>query len=200
MATTAEIHAVADRLADEGKTPTLAAVRATLGGGSFTTISEAMKLWKANRVTNAVPIREAAPAAVSERLAEVAAEVWTLALDLANRRLQAERDALDVARAEAEQGHREAVEAADTIGVELEASEQRGARMRAELDRLTSAHAAEVAKLTAELEAARAQTGLAREEAANLRGRLEATQAQAETLMRHIGAKDSQRVAAGRAK
>ena len=245
MASTADIHAVADRLADAGTTPTLAAVRAALGGGSFTTISEAMKLWKAGRAAaSAAPVREAAPAAVSERLAEVASEVWALAMDLAHQRLQAERDALEVLRAEAEQGRREAVEAADAIGAELDAARQQiaaqaealgasahqGAQMHAELDRLTAAHAAqveadhvmqaqltevrlrcdqlaaqvdaerartreaaqagaaEVAKLTAELDAARVLAGSAREDAAHLRGRLDATQAQADALMRHMAA------------
>lgn len=245
MATTVDIHAAADRLTAEGKTPTLAAVRAALGGGSFTTISEAMKLWKASRpATSAAPMREAAPAAVADRLSEVAAEVWTLALDMANQRLQAEREALDVARAEAEQGRREAVEAADTIGAELdaareqianqakalEASEQRGAELRGELDRLTAAHAAqaeaehvvqaqlievrlrcdqlaalaeaerertnqaakaraaEVDQLTADRDEARAQARTAREDAANLLGRLDATQVQADALMRHMAA------------
>ena len=45
--TTADIHAAADRIAEAGQQPTLAAVRSALGGGSFTTISEAMKGWKA---------------------------------------------------------------------------------------------------------------------------------------------------------
>jgi hypothetical protein len=46
MPTTTEIHAIADRLAATGQRPTLAAVRKELGGGSFTTISEAMKDWR----------------------------------------------------------------------------------------------------------------------------------------------------------
>ena len=37
--TTADIHAAADRIAEAGQQPTLAAVRSALGGGSFTTIS-----------------------------------------------------------------------------------------------------------------------------------------------------------------
>jgi hypothetical protein len=37
-----DIHAAADKIADAGEAPTLAAVRKALGGGSFTTISEAM--------------------------------------------------------------------------------------------------------------------------------------------------------------
>ena len=41
--TTQQIHAIADQLHEQGIKPTLAEVRKALGGGSFTTISEAMK-------------------------------------------------------------------------------------------------------------------------------------------------------------
>lgn len=54
-----DIHAVADQIAADGGSPTLAAVRRVLGGGSFTTISEAMQEWKAARQNAAAPIREA---------------------------------------------------------------------------------------------------------------------------------------------
>ena len=58
--TTPDIHAAADKIAAQGTTPTLAAVRSALGGGSFTTISEAMKEWKASQQASATPIREPA--------------------------------------------------------------------------------------------------------------------------------------------
>jgi DNA repair exonuclease SbcCD ATPase subunit len=135
MATTAEIHAVADKIAADGGSPTLVAVRAALGGGSFSTISEAMKLWKASRTAaSAAPMREAAPAAVAERMAEVAGEVWAMALDLANHRLQAEREALDLARAEVERGRRDAIEAADTMGGQLDAAKAQLASQAAALE------------------------------------------------------------------
>ena len=44
--TTQDIHAAADRLQEQGIKPTLAEVRKALGGGSFTTISDAMQSWK----------------------------------------------------------------------------------------------------------------------------------------------------------
>ena len=47
MAITLEqIHATASQLHEQGIKPTLAEVRKALGGGSFTTISEAMKSWR----------------------------------------------------------------------------------------------------------------------------------------------------------
>ena len=41
-----DIHAAADQLQEQGVKPTLAEVRKALGGGSFTTISDAMQSWK----------------------------------------------------------------------------------------------------------------------------------------------------------
>lgn len=119
--TTQDIHAAADRLQAEGQQPTLAAVRAALGVGSFTTISEAMKAWKSAQQV-AAPIREAAPAAVTDRMGELAAEVWAIAQGMANDRLQSEREALDAARSEMERAQAEAAELADQLAGDLDAA------------------------------------------------------------------------------
>lgn len=136
--TTQDIHAAADKLQAEGQQPTLAAVRAALGGGSFTTISEAMKQWKAAQQQTAAPIREAAPAAVAERMAEVAGEVWSIAQSMANDRLTSEREALDAARVEMEQAQAEAAELADQLAADLDAAK---AQIEQDSDALKSAQA-----------------------------------------------------------
>ena len=51
--TTEQIHATADQLASEGIKPTQTAVRERLGGGSFTTIVEALKTWRQEQHTTA---------------------------------------------------------------------------------------------------------------------------------------------------
>ncbi len=126
MAVTREqIFAVADELDTAGQKPTLAAVRKALGGGSFTTISEAMNEWRARKASQAAPIREPTPQAVADRLAEAGAEIWSLALELANARLASEREALEQARQEAEQARREAAELADQLAGELDEARAR---------------------------------------------------------------------------
>jgi Plasmid replication region DNA-binding N-term len=114
------IFDAADALDAGGQRPTLAALRNAVGGGSFTTISEAMKEWWAGRALREAPAREPAPAVVGERLGEVAGEIWGLALRVANERLASEREAFDAARVQAEQEKVEAVELADAVGAELE--------------------------------------------------------------------------------
>ncbi len=91
------IFDAADALDAGGQRPTLAALRKAVGGGSFTTISEAMKEWWAGRALREAPVREPAPPVVGERLGVVADEIWGLALQVANERLAGEREAFDAA-------------------------------------------------------------------------------------------------------
>ena len=114
------IFDAADALDAGGQRPTFAALRKAVGGGSFTTISEAMKEYWAVRAVREAPVREPAPAVVGERLSEVAGEIWALALQVANERLASEREAFDAASVQAEQEKQEAVELADAVGAELE--------------------------------------------------------------------------------
>jgi len=116
------IHAIADKLLAEGITPTLALVRKALGGGSFTTISEGMKIWKAKQAEDEAlkDIAESAPEGITERLSILGAEVWQVAQSLANERLKSEREALEVARTEYENSAKEAAELADLMSEEAE--------------------------------------------------------------------------------
>jgi chromosome segregation ATPase len=121
MAITAQdIHNAADQLVAAGENPTLAAIRKALGGGSYTTISEAMKEWKAKQQADLVEIREAAPQSISDKLESLGIEVWAVALEMANARLQSEREALEQARAEIEEEAAEAAGLADALNDEVE--------------------------------------------------------------------------------
>ena len=192
--TASDVHAAADTILASGQQPTLAAVRAALGGGSFTTISESMKSWKAAQQAAAIPMREVAPVAVTERLEALAGDIWGIALGMANDRLAKERETLDAARKEIEAQRQEAAELADQMSAELETAraqiEQQAQALKqaeAQAAQLVAAQAvlAEVQKradsfavmLETEKEAtrlaqAKAETAIA--EAANLAGKLEA--------------------------
>ena len=115
-----QIFAVAGELDAAGQNPTLAAVRKALGGGSFTTISEGMTEWKARKAAKEQPLREPAPTAIAERLGELGADIWSMALELANGRLASEREALEGARIQLEAEKTEAAEMADQVTAELE--------------------------------------------------------------------------------
>ena len=145
-----EIHAVADAIAAEGGNPTLAAVRKRLGGGSFTTISEGMQAWKLKHQAQTIvtPLREAAPAAVSERLGAFGNEIWGIALELSNARLQSEREALEQVRKELAQTQQETIDLADQLNEELELAQALIKQQAEALDKAGN----EVAAKTNELE------------------------------------------------
>ncbi|HBO2184673.1 TPA: DNA-binding protein [Pseudomonas aeruginosa] len=216
MAVTKEqIFSAADDLAAAGQKPTLEAIR-QITGGSYTTISPALNEWKARQAAQATPLREPAPQAVADRLAEVGAEVWSIALELANARLAAEREALDKARADLEADRAEATELADRLAAQVEELQSRLASIEAaeqaariEADDLRNqlaaaqeqAHTAEAraAELRTELdrahhESAQARQALAeaREEAATLRGRLEASSEQMAALIARLAPSEGQ--------
>ncbi|EFI6360628.1 hypothetical protein GT032_24310 [Escherichia coli] len=195
--TNADIHAAADRIAAEGQQPTLAAVRSALGGGSFTTISEAMKSWRAQQQAAAAPMREPAPEAVTQQAQQLAADIWAAALERANERLAHEREALEQVRAELEQQQQEAAELADQLAAELDAAkaqlEQQAQQLAQAQAQAAQAHTAQAALAEAQkradgladlLEKERAATRLAQDkaekaltDAAKLAGKLEAFQA-----------------------
>lgn len=141
-----DVYSVADRLAESGQQPTLAAVRSALGGGSFTTISEAMKSWRSRQQAATTPIREAAPVAVMERLNQLGADVWAMAISMANDRLAKEREAFEDSKAGVERAHKEAAELADQMAAELESTrnqlEQQGALLSAAQEATQTSQAA----------------------------------------------------------
>ncbi len=124
-----KILQIADELDAKGQNPTLAAVRKGLGGGSFTTISEAMTEWKARKAAKERPLNEPAPQAVVEQITGLGGQIWTLALELANGRLESERENLAFVRAQIEAEKTEAVELADHVTAELDVMKNRVAAL-----------------------------------------------------------------------
>ena len=132
MSTTKEkIFQIADELDANGQNPTLSAVRKELGRGSYTTIQEAMTEWKAHKTAKEKPINEPAPQVVAERLTEIGGEIWRLALELANGRLESERENLEAIRAQIESEKTEAAELADQVTAELDTMKNHAAALEA---------------------------------------------------------------------
>jgi chromosome segregation ATPase len=119
MALTIEqIHSTADRLNAEGVKPTLAKVRTALGGGSFTTISEAMQSWKREQQEEQELQQVELPSDITERLQSLGAQIWEAASSIANDRLITEREALATVKTEALADVEEAKEAVKTLEFE----------------------------------------------------------------------------------
>src|SRR5260370_18367024 len=114
-----QIWAAADELDQTGKAPEVGAVRKGVGGGSITTIQDAMTEWKVKRQAKEAPIKEPTPQALADRLGEVGAEIWSMALQLANARLAADRETLEAERVEMEADRQGAAGRAGQLNGEL---------------------------------------------------------------------------------
>ena len=173
MGTKEDIWAAATTLVEAGERPTLSAVRRAVGGGSYTTISEAMAEWRAMQ-TQPASSREPAPESIVSQASDLAAAIWAQASALAQERLQVERAALDGARAEMEQERAEAVELADTLAAELD-------QIRTDLETAVVERAERgvvIERQAQEIERLRQEAMEARETAAKAQGQVEALERQ----------------------
>jgi chromosome segregation ATPase len=183
--TTADIHAAAAALAAQGRRPTLAAVRTALGGGSFSTIGEALKTWHAPAVQE--PQDQAVPEALTDGAARMAAALWVQATEQAQQGIADARRELEQQRTTLEAQRQEAVEAADALAAQLADTRQELETARKGLEALRTELATTRERLAgateraqqAESHAAQAKEAemAARVEAAGLRGRLEGMEA-----------------------
>ena len=141
--TTDQIIAAADQIAASGGTPTLAAVRAAVGGGSYTTISEALKAWRGSQ---SLP-EASAPVALTGHLAAVASSTWALAMRLASAQLDDVRASLTADRSALAQDRAVMTAQLDDARARAERAEQQTRAMTQDL-------------LHAEVAAAAARAGL----------------------------------------
>lgn len=132
MAITREqILETASRLQAQGIKPTQTNVREALGGGSFTTIAEALREWRADQDQTAQLQQVVIPSDITDRTQVLIAQVWETAQTLANDRLVKEREALE---------HKEALINAeiDKSNKIIETLENEQAELTAQLDTLTN--------------------------------------------------------------
>lgn len=165
-----DIWEAADILDADGKRPTLDALRKALGRGSYTTIGAALAEWKARQAAQRTAVRESAPSSIAERIKDLGDEIWTCALELANARLESERNALDAARVELNEARKEAAELADALTSELDAERDR-----------TTLLAQQVTKAQSELQALRERLAVAESRNEDLQRQVDAERQSAET-------------------
>ena len=150
------IHKAADELLAAGKNPTQAAVRNHLGGGSFTTIGEAMKTWHDARKEQAVRASIVRlPDELESKLdgvRQILESAWTLALQQADDRLAKEREALELVRVETEGKVHELQEAVEQLEVELEDTHQVVIAKEEDLRDAKSSHGQELQELRDQLQ------------------------------------------------
>ena len=132
MAITREqILETANQLQAQGIKPTQTNVRESLGGGSFTTISEVLREWRQEQDQTAQLSQVVIPSDITDKTSLLVAQIWETAQNLANDRLVAEREALS---------HKEALINAeiDESNKIIETLENEQAELTAQLDTLTN--------------------------------------------------------------
>jgi chromosome segregation ATPase len=132
MAITREqILETASKLAEQGIKPTQTNVRESLGGGSFTTISEVLREWRQEQDQTAQLQQVVIPSDITDKTSLLVAQIWETAQNLANDRLLKEREALE---------HKEALINAeiDESNKIIETLENEQAELTAQLDTLTN--------------------------------------------------------------
>lgn len=131
--TTEQIHQTAQELTEKGINPTLANVRQALGGGSFTTIGEALKTWKEAQKDNEKLKQVDIAPQIKDKADLLIGELWQNALDLADERLKLEREALAVAQQQADNKVAEMAEALAQVEAEQ-------IQLNTQLDELTQSN------------------------------------------------------------
>lgn len=134
----------ADELTARGEKATLENVRKAAGGGSYSTVVAAMRVWRARGVTPA-NMSESVP----ESLVEATRALWREACNAAAAMVAGERVALANARAELDQIHADLSGTADRLAAQVE---QLSARV-AELTTARDAAEKSLANKAAELKA-----------------------------------------------
>lgn len=139
MAITKEqIWLVANELLEAGESPTLATVRRKVGGGSFTTISEAMKEWRQRSQEQAKIDEVVVPDEIRDLLTGAGKAIWQTALDLARAESEGVRRALEAREKEVARERAEALALADQVSVELEQAQVEIAQLLEQLAQVKS--------------------------------------------------------------
>lgn len=139
MAITKEqIWRVADEMLEAGDSPTLAAVRKKVGGGSFTTISEAIKEWRQRAQEQAKIDEVVVPDQIRELFAGAGKAIWQAAIDQARSESEGVRRALEAREKEIAQERAEALALADQVSSELEQAQAEIAQLREQLAQVQS--------------------------------------------------------------
>jgi len=124
-----QVYAAASDLRDEGVAPTVQAVRARIGSGSYSTINTHLATWKAEAADQAlgdIPV-------VPDKVQDAFNRIWATAARSAQEDVEAQRDALETMRREIDKDRASMAEEIERLENDLEATTTKAARVQAEL-------------------------------------------------------------------
>ena len=185
----------AEALIVEGAEPSIVAVQARIGGGSYSTVKKFLDVWKQQRAEAATAAPET-PAEVQAKGQEFARIVWALASREAQAEAQQAKDEaqaevaavrVELAEANNEIARLEGVEASQAETIDQQAAKLREVELALAEAQTQARRVAELEKsladLRAELDASRKEATDKAVEAGRLAGEAEALRAQVRELM-----------------
>lgn len=185
----------AEALMVEGVEPSIVAVQARIGGGSYSTVKKFLDVWKQQRVEAATATAET-PAEVQAKGQEFARIVWALASREAQAEAQQAKDEaqaevaavrVELAEATNEIARLESVEASQAATIDQQAAKLREVELALAEAQTQARRVSELEKsladLRAELDASRKDATEKAVEAGRLAGEGEALRAQVRELM-----------------
>jgi len=185
----------AEALIVEGAEPSIVAVQARIGGGSYSTVKKFLDVWKQERAEAATAAPET-PAEVQAKGQEFARIVWALASREAQAEAQQAKDEaqaavaavrVELAEATNEIARLEGVEAAQAATIDQQAAKLREVELALAEAQTQARRVAELEKsladLRAELDASRKDATDKAVEAGRLAGEADALRAQVRELM-----------------
>lgn len=185
----------AEALIVEGAEPSIVAVQARIGGGSYSTVKKCLDVWKQQRAEAATAAPDT-PAEVQAKGQEFARAVWALASREAQAEAQQAKDEahaevaavrVELADAHNEIARLEGVEASQAATIDQQAAKLREVELALAEAQTQARRVAELEKsladLRAELDASRKDATDKAVEAGRLAGEAEALRAQVRELM-----------------
>ncbi len=122
-----KIHEIAAQLDKDGERPTLARIRKRLGGGSFTTITEAMKQYRDDKVVPAQVV------AIPDEVTAATTTVWQLAQKAAQAQLEDERKVLATDREDMAKKADDMESQVEALNATIQSNEQAVSTLREQL-------------------------------------------------------------------
>ena len=123
----------AERILADGNNPTQSAVRAALGGGSYSTIAPLLQEWREKREEAAELAEVDLPDAIANAGSDLLARVWKIAMAEALAGHDALRKELLQAQADAEAAQQETAEVAASLEADLSVRDERIVALEAQM-------------------------------------------------------------------
>ena len=195
IVTSERVAEIANALVLEGQEPSIVAVQAQIGGGSYSTVKRYLDVWRQERAEAAASAPDM-PSEIAAKGSEFARAVWGMASRQAQRDAQVVKDSAAKAeaalRGELVGAQAEIARLEQTDAHQAETIEQQAAKLREIELALAEAQAqarrvpeleSTLADTRAQLDTARRDVSEARERAAGLAGQMEALASQNAALL-----------------